>query len=210
MPFRVRIINFLKSTFVGGMFVLAPIVLLLFIIGKTIEAAYSALRPLFDLLPFQSVSGVSLALVSGIVAIIALCFFAGLVAKTALTRRFVRWIESMVLTNLPGYSLMKSVGARLVGAEHNDGREAVIVRFESSSMIGFSMDKLDDGRVLVFVPGAPNAFSGTLHIIEANRIEPLGISVRETLDCLSRLGVETAELLRGRARGIPSDASLKR
>lgn len=190
--FRRRFLNFLKSTFVGGLFVLAPLVVLLILIGKVIDVIYSAIRPLLEYLPFHSSAQVALAAALGIIAVIVLCFLAGLVARTTLTQRFVRWIESMVLSNLPGYSLMKGVGASFVGADGNDGRQAVMVRLESSWTIGFTMDRLEDGRVVVFIPGAPNAFSGTLHIMEANRIEPLNLSTRATIDCLNRLGVGSA------------------
>jgi uncharacterized membrane protein len=195
-PFRRRFLNFLKSTFVGGLFVLAPLVVLLILVGKAVDVVYSALRPLFEYLPFHSTTQIALAAVLGVASVIVLCFLAGLVARTALTRRLVRWIESMVLSNLPGYSLMKGVGASFVGADGSDGRQAVLVRLESSWTIGFAMDRLEDSRVVIFIPGAPNAFSGALHIMEANRIEPLNLSIRATIDCLNRLGVESAQQIR--------------
>jgi uncharacterized membrane protein len=202
IQFGRRIVNFLKATIVGGLFVLVPVVLLLVIVGKAVEVAYSALRPVVEWLPFDTVGGMSLAFVLGIACVIGLCFAAGLVAKVTLTRRFVRWVESMLLSNMPGYSLMKGVGESLVGVADGGERQAVLVRFEYSSMIGFVMDRLEDERIVVFVPGVPNAMAGTLHIIEATRVEPLGLPIRTVLDFLNRLGVDADKALRNRLAGI--------
>lgn len=197
-PFRRRAIDFFKATFVGGVFVLAPLVVLLIIVGKVVEVVYSAIEPALGWLPFDSAAGVALAVVIAVAGVVALCFAAGLVAETALTKRFVRWIESAVLSNLPGYGLMKGVGANLLGAEGAEARRVVLARLESSWAIGFAMDTLDDGRVVVFVPGVPNAFSGALHIMDAGRVEPLDVSIRAAIDCLNRLGGNAAEVLRGK------------
>jgi uncharacterized membrane protein len=55
------------------------------------------------------------------------------------------------------------------------------------------METLGDGRHVVFVPGVPKALVGTLHIIAAERIQVLTMSVSAALDVLSRLGVGLAE-----------------
>lgn len=210
IEFSRRVLGFFKATFIGGLFVLVPIVLLLVVIGKAVEVVYSALRPAVELMPFDSIGGVSIALLLGFGIVITLCFLAGLGAKVTITKRFVRWIEGWLLSNLPGYSLMKGVGESLVGVGGAADRQAVLARFESSWMVAFVMDRLANGRVVVFVPGVPNALSGTLHVMEADRIEPLGIPIRTVLDFLNRLGVDAAPALRdrlgGTSVGVPASA----
>jgi uncharacterized membrane protein len=203
IEFGRRILAFLRSTFIGGLFVLAPIVVLLVIIGQVVDVVYSAIRPAFDWVPDKSIGGVSIVMLFVFAGVIGLCFAAGLGAKVAVTKRFVRWIESMLLSNLPGYSLMKGVGENLVGIQGTSERQTVLARFESSWVIGFVMDRLENGRLIVFVPGVPNALTGTLHIMDPSRVEPLGIPIRTTLDFLNRLGVEAAPALRERLGRLP-------
>lgn len=198
IEFGRRVLGFLKATFIGGLFVLVPIVLLLVVIGKAVDLVYSAIRPAVEWLPFDSVGGVSIAMLLGFAIVITLCFLAGLGAKITVTKRFVRWIESWLLSNLPGYGLMRGVGESLIGVKGETERHAVLARFESSWMVGFVMDRLPNSRVVVFVPGVPNAMSGTLHIMEPDRVEALGIPIRTVLDFLNRLGVDAAPNLRER------------
>jgi len=201
------ILSFLKSTFIGGLFVLAPIVILLVIVGQVVDVVYTAIRPALDWMPDKSIGGVSMAMLLVLAGVIGLCFVAGLGAKIAITKRCVRWIESMLLSNLPGYSLMKGVGENVVGVQGASERQSVLARFENSWMVGFVMDRLENGRLVVFIPGVPNALTGTLHIMEPSRVQPLGTPIRTTLDFLNRLGVETSPEMRERLAKIEAAPS---
>lgn len=191
-------LGFVKATVIGGLFVLAPIVILVILAGKAVSVAYETLRPLVAYLPFQDVAGVSIALVLGIAALIALCFVAGLLAHTALAAWLVRLIEGAVLSNLPGYSLMKSMGEGLVGVSNENGRRAVLVQFATTSQVGFLMDQLPDGRAVIFIPGVPSPWSGQLHVVAVEHYEMLNASVRETVEVLQKLGISSAGVLSSR------------
>jgi uncharacterized membrane protein len=56
------------------------------------------------------------------------------------------------------------------------------------------METLPDGRHVVFVPGVPRALVGTLHIVAADRVEVMALSVAAALDALGRLGVGVREI----------------
>jgi hypothetical protein len=55
------------------------------------------------------------------------------------------------------------------------------------------METLSDGRHVVFIPGVPRALVGTLHILAADRVQVLAISLSAALDALGRLGVGLRE-----------------
>ena len=89
---------------------------------------------------------------------------------------------------------MKNVGANLVGIEGKHPVRTVLVRFEASWQLGFLMETLADGRHVVFIPGVPRALVGTLHIVAADRVQVLAMSVSTALDALARLGVGLREM----------------
>lgn len=188
------LLSFIRATVIGGVFVLAPIVVLIVIVGYAVTGAYHVVSPLVAYLPYQSVAGISLSLVIGSIGLIAVCFLAGLLANTALATWIVKSIETAILSNLPGYSLMKSLGEGLVGLPSRDGRSAVLVHFEHTAQIGFLMDQLADGRGVIFVPGVPSPWSGQLHIVASDRYEMLDVSVREALETLQRMGIGAGRL----------------
>lgn len=190
-----RLLEFVRATIVGGLLVLVPIVVLAAFVGYAIEVAWAALAPVFARLPFQSATSAGLAAVTGVAVVILLCFLAGLVAETALIRWAVRSIESRILAFLPGYSLMKGVGTSFVGVDGTEGRRPVLVRFHDTSQIGFEMERLVDGRAVVFIPTAPNPLTGAIHILDADRITPLPATIGPTFECISRLGIDASRIL---------------
>ena len=186
------IYRFIKSTIIGGLVVLLPVVVLVAIVGWAVDIAVKVMAPVFKWLPDKSVGGVSLVLVATILGVILCCFLAGIVAETALMRYLGGRAERLAML-VPGYALMKSVGANLVGIEGKTPVRTVLVRFEAAWQLGFLIETLADGRHVVFVPGVPKALVGTLHLVAADRVQVLAMSVSATLDVLGRLGVGLRE-----------------
>ena len=143
-------------------------------------------------MPDKSVGGVSLTMLAALGGLIGVCFLAGLVAETAIIRWAGVRLERLALL-VPGYALMKHVGADMIGIQRKHPAKTVLVRFEASWQMGFLMETLPDGRHVVFIPGVPKALVGTLHIVAAERVQFMAISVTAALDALSRLGVGLGE-----------------
>jgi len=182
------IYEFFKSTILGGIIFLLPLVVACALIAWAVETFRKTVMPMLKWLPDMTVGGVSLTLLAVIVLATACCFLAGLLAETAYLRGLGRYAERVALS-IPGYALMKSVGADFVGIEGKNAVKTVVVQFEASFQLGFLMDRLEDGRCVVFVPGVPRALVGSLHIIVADRVQMLELSIPAALDVLGRLGV---------------------
>jgi uncharacterized membrane protein len=193
-----RFFNFIKSTVVGGIFVLVPLVLLCIVLGQAATFAYNIIHPVIVLMPVKNVSTVSLAFAIAILAIVLICFLAGLLARTAVSQWFVGSLEQVILTFVPGYGLMKSMGQGWVGVSEEEPHQPVMVRFDDAEQIGFVMDSLANGRLVVFLPDVPTPWSGTLVFVGADRVTPLPLSTKEAIECLRRLGVTTSKLMVGR------------
>src|ERR1700723_3559236 len=95
---------------------------------------------------------VPVALLSTVLALVGCCFIAGLFAETALIRYLVDRAERLALA-VPGYALMKNVGANLIGIEGKHPVRTVLVRSEATFQLGFLMETLVDGCHVVFIPG---------------------------------------------------------
>ena len=180
--------RFLKATIIGGLVVMVPMVALGAILVWATKTALEAIKPVFDHLPDKSFGGVSLALLTTVLTIVGSCFVAGLFAETALIRRLVDRAERLALA-VPGYALMKNVGANLIGIEGKHPVRTVLVRGEATFQLGFLMETLVDRHRGVFIPGVPSVLVGTLHIVPADRVRILTMSVTAALDTLGRLGV---------------------
>lgn len=184
-----RMIGFFKATVIGGVFILAPLVLLIYLISQAVLFVHRLMVPLLDYLPEKTVGSASLLLAAAIAAIVVICFVAGLIAHTTLARWLVQTIEAAILANIPGYTLIKSMGEGLVGMESETTRKAVLVHFDDHSQIGFLMDIAADGKHIVYVPGVPSPWSGSLAIVSPERVEHLATPLREVIERLQRMGL---------------------
>ncbi|MBX7106461.1 MAG: DUF502 domain-containing protein [Gemmataceae bacterium] len=182
------IFHFFKSTILGGLVVLLPLFALVGMVGWAGGIAVKAIVPVFEWLPNTSVGGVSTTLMLAVGVLIGLCFLAGLLAETAMLRGLGDRAERLALM-IPGYALMKDVGTSFVGIEGKNPVKTVVVRLEATCQLGFLMDTLKDGRHVVFFPGVPRALVGTMHIVDADRVQLLEMPVATALDTLGRLGV---------------------
>lgn len=205
MNFAKRFLLFIKATIIGGVFVMAPVVILVFVIGEALTMAHKVVKPVMELLPVHSIGGISLALLAAIVALIAVCFVAGLFANTTMAKWFVDKVEMLVLSHLPGYTLVKSMGESVAGVDHNAGRKVALVHFSERSQVGFVMDQVADGRLVVFIPNSPSPWTGAIQIVTPDRVEYLSAPIQEVVERLQRLGVGLGPALAKRSPGPDGD-----
>jgi uncharacterized membrane protein len=190
-----RVFQFLRVTLAGGILFLVPIIVVAIILGRALGFAHHVVDPLASHIPVQSVIGLRTPKILAVVAIILFCFLAGCIARTMLARHVVNWLDSAILSNLPGYEFFKGVGESVLGVEQQGNREVVLVRFDDNSQIGFLLDRLDNGLVAVYIPGAPNPHSGGVYFMTADRVTPIDAAPQATLKCLKRLGAGANALL---------------
>jgi uncharacterized membrane protein len=55
----------------------------------------------------------------------------------------------------------------------------VVVRFDDSWSIAFEIERVDDDRVAIFLPGAPDPWSGSMCVVTADRVALLQKSCKE-------------------------------
>lgn len=192
-----RILKFLRTTLVGGLLFLVPIIALIIILEKALALTHKFVDPVAEHLPVHSLVGLRTPMFLAIGLIVLFCFLAGFFARTALAQKLVRELESAVLSNVPGYEFIKGVGESMLGVEKEGVYPVVLVRFDDAWQIGFRIEVLENGLVVVFLPGAPNPQSGAVHFLLADRVTPVAVPPAATLKCLKRLGAGSNVLLRG-------------
>lgn len=187
------------TTLIGGVVFLLPLIVVLYVLGQGLTLAARAVDPLVALLPRQDIGGVALASVAALALLLALCFGAGLLARAAVGRAFAERFEARLQTLYPRYSVIKAMSQGLHGALGQRVLQPVMARFDDHELIAFDIEHLDDGRVVLYLPGAPDAWSGSVVLVAAERVQPLAIDAAELAKSLQGLGRGTAALLRGAA-----------
>jgi uncharacterized membrane protein len=189
--------RFIKTILIGGFLYLVPIIVMLAVIGKANQIASKLVVPLASNFP-EGIFGFGAIRIIAIVALVLFCFLAGLYAKTKLAKRFGDWLESTVLSNVQGYSIIKSLSESVAGIEQSGGHQAILARIEDAWQIAFLIERIEGGYVAVFVPGAPVASSGSVYYMTEDRIKLLDLPLTQALKSIKRLGVGSNALLRGK------------
>ena len=109
--------SFLKSTVVGGLTFLIPLVLLVLVLKHAMQLAGKVAVPVAKLLPFDYVGGITVASLVAVAVLLLLAFLAGLVARTTAGRRMTRWIEDSILGGLPQYRMVKAMAEGFANVE---------------------------------------------------------------------------------------------
>jgi hypothetical protein len=81
------------------------------------------------------------------------------------------------LGGLPQYRLVKSVAEGFAQIENAENLKPVLVNIEEGWQIGYLLESLQTGWVVVFVPQAPTPMSGNVMYLPEGRVRPLAISM---------------------------------
>jgi uncharacterized membrane protein len=184
------ILRFLWTTLLGGVIVILPLALVAVGAVEAVAFVQGALAPLAGWVP-DSLRFPTL-IAAGVV--LAVCFGAGILLKTALGRWIGGVVERKLLQRIPGYTLFRTLSRRLGG---QDGEEmaAAIARLDDHELLGFVMERLPDGRCVLFVPSTPTPAVGSLMIVEGDRVRLLGVPMKDAISCFTRWGAGASGLL---------------
>jgi uncharacterized membrane protein len=197
-------VQFFKTTVIGGLLFLVPVVILIMIVTKAAGLMMMVAQPMAAWLPVDSIGGVAVANLIAALAVVVVCFIAGLVARGTVLRTIVENLESKVLAKVPGYMIVKSI---LIGLQGEDaqGLVPVLATFGQTDRIGLEIERLDDGRVVVMIPNAPNPWSGEVSVIAPEAVRRLDLPLAAYKENIEQLGQGTTELLRIDRDSPPSE-----
>jgi uncharacterized membrane protein len=195
------------TTLIGGVVFLLPLIVVLYVLGQGLALAARVVQPLVALLPFQDIGGIAMASLAALALVLLLCFGAGLLARAAAGRTFSARFEDRLQTFYPRYSVIKAMSQGLHGALGQRVLKPVMVSFDDQQQVAFDMERLDDGRAVVYLPGAPDAWSGSVVLVSAERVSPLDVDAADVAKALQGLGLGLAALLQAAA---PAQAGPRR
>lgn len=188
--------NFLKTTVVGGLLFLIPVILLLVILSHAMRLVGKFAAPIAATFPAHEIAGVAVASVVAAIVLLVLAFLAGLVARTDTGRSVMRWFEESLLGGLPQYRMMKTMAEGLAQVEDSRGIKPALVSIEGGWQIGYVLEEVSAGWTAVFLPQAPTPMSGNVMYMPSDRVRLLDMSIGEAMLLVKRLGVGSAAALR--------------
>jgi uncharacterized membrane protein len=189
--------EFLKTTIVGGLMFLLPLILLLLVLKQALQLVGKLSGPIVARFSTDTLLGVSAATLTAVAVLLVIAFLAGMAARTAPGRRISAWIEESILGGLPQYRMAKSMAEGFAQIESGAGMHPVLVRLDDAWQLAYRIEDLPGGWVAVFVPAAPTPMSGNVLYVAARRVQSLSISMPAAMKLVKAVGVGSLEALRG-------------
>jgi uncharacterized membrane protein len=191
------ILDFFKTTILGGLLFLVPVVLMILILRQAISMAGKLLTPVERLMPFESVLGIAMRHIVAVLVILAVCVIAGLVARTRAGGRLNDAFERVVLKRMPGFSLLKSVAGGVAGVQTGSDVAVALAFLDEAWLLCFIMERHESGLLTVFVPSAPTPAAGSIYYLREEQVRRLDVPVATAVTCVMQLGIGSRELLAG-------------
>jgi uncharacterized membrane protein len=188
--------GFLKTTAIGGLIFLLPLVAIGGLLGYVYNIVLAIYKPLAEYIPGGSIGVTSLMFLAAVGILVSLCFFCGLAARRAIARRFSQAIEKHLVMVFPKYAIYKDILAGNIGGDsHSPSLSPVTIKFDDCIRIGYEAGRTEQGLVIVFLPGSPDPWLGSVVMVESCRVQPLNVDFNETSAICERLGRDSEQLL---------------
>jgi uncharacterized membrane protein len=185
----------LTTTLIGGLVFLLPLIVALAVLGQGLALMAGVAKPLAALFPAQQVGGVALVSLVALLLMLLLCYGAGLLARAALGRTLSASFEDRLQALYPRYTIIKGMTQALGVDRVKSGLKTVLVSFDDHQLFAVEVERLADGRVVVFLPGAPDPWSGSVVLVSRERVAALQVEIGALHRSLKGIGRGSAALL---------------
>lgn len=190
-------LNFVKTTAVGGFFVVLPAALVIFLAGKAVGALVVVVMPVLGDMTARQIAGIGLATLLAIVLLFLICFLAGLLVRTRLGKAVLDWAEGKILQRVPGYMMLKNLTQKFAGTEGKQFSPALVDLYGGGSRIlALIVEEHDDGRLAVFVPLTPTVTIGQVYFVSPDQVTPIEAPLGPVMNSLMQWGTESKKLFR--------------
>ena len=192
-----RITEFLKTSALGGLLVLLPVLLLFLILTEAVQLIVALATPIADLFPAGTFDNIEHPVLLALLLLLLVSFILGLALRLAFLRRMGGWAERSVLKRLPVYNAMKNLSRGLLGAEDEGAvfKPAILTSTSGERHIAYLVEDHGDGHATILIPRAPTAFAGDLVIVPRERITLLKAGLGEVSVVVNNWGLGMRELL---------------
>jgi len=183
----------LKTTILGGVVFLLPFIVVIAVAGKAYEIMHVIAQPIADAIGIERIGFVAMVNIVTVAVTLGLCYLAGLAANKARGRRLHQAIDERLLDLFPRYAFLKALAGGFAN-EPGATLGVVQVRLDDQSQVGFEVER-DAERVVVYLPGSPDPWSGVVSLVTPDRVQPLDVDFRTAVKSMRLAGRGALQVL---------------
>ena len=184
------LVEFIKTTILGGVLVWIPLVLCYLMFSELMEVLIAMAKPIAEMVTIGDLVNDTEVLLIAILVLLICSFGFGLALRSVRMKQFGTWFENTVLSKFPVYRPIKSLSHSLLGGVGKDSFTCGILE----NTIGvrelvYIVEDPGNGYLTVLFPQAPTGLSGAVKIVKADMIKPVDASVGDATIMMSNLGM---------------------
>lgn len=182
------ILNFIKTTCIGGVFFLIPFGIVIIILGKLFNLLTPVANRIANIYANDTLFGVSLIYLVVVFLLLSICFILGLLSKTKPSKAIVNWLESSLLSKIPGYTFMKNTNENIYGVNQEEIYKVILIKDDENWSLAFEIEPIDEHFMIVFLPSAPHPWSGEIKIVPQANCKNVDMNYKDAIAFCSKLG----------------------
>jgi len=187
--------TFLKTTILGGLLVIVPLVLVLLIVVEAVDLLVAVVQPVAEMLPRDWIETERQARILAFFLLLGLCFLTGLATQSRSGKGAGRWVERTVLQRLPGYGLAKTLTRQISGGgDQSRFAPAVLRAGHDTLFLAYIIEEHPNGWFTLLVPGSPVGTAGGLQYVPGERVERLKAPLGQVFNCVTSYGLGSGPL----------------
>ncbi|MEY4134035.1 MAG: hypothetical protein RL386_385 [Bacteroidota bacterium] len=194
-----RVRSFLFTAIIGGLVVILPVTLLIWLLRSAVVMIARFLNPVKSLLQLPEEWAGWLVDLGAFFIAILFFFLIGVIMQTRVGRLFFRELEERLLAPLPLYTVLRDVVQQITGyGKRTPFRDVVLADVYSNPtrMLGFVVDELPDDYLSLFVPTGPNPTNGFIFFCHKSQVTYLNVRPEDAVRVVIGVGTGAAALFR--------------
>jgi uncharacterized membrane protein len=182
--------EFIRITLIGGVLIVLPIYVSVLLLAKSLSIVVRLLSPVTAQIP---VTMQFRQLIASMI-LLAVCFIAGIIARTSPGLRAKLAIERNLLNKIPGYALVRGLAARMAGRQEDEMFAVALVEMSDGLVMAFVVERHDDGAFTVFIPSVPTPAAGAVFIVPKERVHLVDVPFTKGASVISKWGAGARDL----------------
>ena len=192
-----RLKLFLKNAIVGGLIVILPVTIFLFILTWIFGSIRKIISPLTIIVMEKSPVQGLVADILVIALLILICFIVGVIVRTKAGKWMHSILEAKIFLKAPGYMLIKETIFQFLGKSKPPFSSVALVQLFDNEVLatGFITDEHEDGMCTVFIPTGPNPTSGLIYHLPQRLVHPVRVPIEEAMRSIISCGAGSSTVL---------------
>jgi len=201
-----RLAAFLKTTTLGGLFVVLPLIVVLGLLVKLVMGVHAAAQSVMAKLAGEGSEAAHFPILFAILIVVGISFAFGLALTSRRGQATGNWFEGKLLYRIPGYVALRAILGGLADASKEGVVKSGLLTLDPGIEC-FVLVIEDHGgdHLTVYIPGSPNPGSGNVQVVRRHLVRMLNVRMTDITTVLHQFGMGSAKVLAKHNAATPGD-----